>query len=427
MKQRQLAKFILVTAGCIGAGAVHASGFQLLEQNASGLGNAYAGSAAVADNASTIFYNPAGMTRLQPRAYSVGLAAINTSYKFSNGKSSVGALATAGNGGDGGGLGLIPNGYLAWAINKDWYVGIGIGAPFGLKTENNDPWIGAAQSVKFDVKTININPSVAWRVNDSVSLGFGVDWQKIDAEYVRRVGILGAPFFLSSSHARLKADDDAWGWNAGLLYQVSPDTRLGISYRSQVEFKLKGNITVTGPNPRVNALGTSGAKASLKLPDTFILSGVHTLNDRWELLADLSWTGWSSIPKLDIVRSSGAIAQTLDSNFRDTWRTAVGANYRCSDTTKLKLGIAYDQTPIRDDQHRLVSLPDNNRVWLSGGAQWAMGKDATLDLGVAYLHIKDSGISNNQGTAPALSSRGLVDGKFKSSAWLMGVQYSSNF
>ena len=124
---------VTVAMGVVTGSAV-ASGFQLLEQNASGIGTAYAGSAALADNASTIFYNPAGMTRLQPRAFSVGGTVIISSYKFSNRNSSVGALAATGNGGDGGGTALVPNGYLSWALNKDVYVGVGVSAPFGLKT-----------------------------------------------------------------------------------------------------------------------------------------------------------------------------------------------------------------------------------------------------------------------------------------------------
>jgi long-chain fatty acid transport protein len=121
------------------------------------------------------------------------------------------------------------------------------------------------------------------------------------------------------------------------------------------------------------------------LPDTFILSVVQNLNDKWEMLGDISWTGWSSIPRVDIVRTSGALngatVQTLDTHFRDTWRYALGANYRLSDMVKLKFGVAYDQTPVPDAQHRLVSLPDNNRTWFSTGAQIKVNKGSVLDLG----------------------------------------------
>ena len=165
------------------SGAASASGFQLLEQNASGLGNAYAGSAAVADNASTIYFNPAGMTKLQAREVSGGISAVNPSFHFNDRGSSAGALQTAGDGGNAGGWAAIPNGYMSWALNKDVYVGLGLGAPFGLKTEYDDRWIGAAQSQMFEVKNINLNPSVAWRMNDKVSLGFGLNRQKVEAQY----------------------------------------------------------------------------------------------------------------------------------------------------------------------------------------------------------------------------------------------------
>ena len=170
MTQRTTMKLIPALLLVAFSGSASASGFQLLEQNLSGLGNAYAGSAAVAENASTIYFNPAGMTQLQDREVSGGLAAIGPSFKFKDEGSQVGALAGAGNGGDAGGWAAVPNGYVSWALTKDVYVGLGIGAPFGLKTEYDDLWVGAAQATMFEVKTFNINPSVAYRLNDKVSV-----------------------------------------------------------------------------------------------------------------------------------------------------------------------------------------------------------------------------------------------------------------
>lgn len=395
-----------------------ASGFQLIEQNASGLGNAYAGSAAIADNASTIFYNPAGMTQLKDREFSGGMAAIGTSFKFSDQGSSVGALAGSGNGGDGGNWGFVPNAYMSWALNKDLYVGVGMGAPFGMKTEYANPWVGAAQATMFDVKTYNINPSVAYRVNDQVSLGAGVSWQRLTADYNRQVAVTVSG---STSPLALDLEGDAWGWNVGALFTVTPETKIGVSYRSAISYDLSGNINVSGT--LANAGLSSGAHASLKLPDMFILSATHQLNNKWQLLGDISWTGWSSIPKIDIYRSSGALAQTLDTEFRDTWRVAVGANYQYSSDVKLKYGIAYDETPVKSAAYRLVSLPDNNRLWLSTGAQWTLNKGSVLDFGVTYLYLKDSEINNNQ----TAQGRGTVKGNYTASAWILGVQYSHAF
>jgi long-chain fatty acid transport protein len=418
----------LIPALCMGlfASYASASGFQLIEQNASGLGNAYAGSAAVAENASTIFYNPAGMTQLQDREISGGLVAVGTSFKFSDNGSSTGSLA--GNGGDGGGWGFVPNAYMSWAMNKDLYLGVGFGAPFGLKTEYSNPWAGAAQSTLFDIKTYNVNPSIAYRVNQAFSIGGGLNWQRMTADYGRQVGVASV---FALSPLKLNLEGDSWGWNVGGLFTLSPATKVGISYRSAVSYDLTGNINVTGPNATVNAGGSSSAKASVKLPDTLILSGTHQLNNKWQMLGDVSWTGWSSIPKIDVIRTSGSFsgqtAQTLDTNFQDTWRVAVGANYQYTDTVKLKFGVAYDQTPVQGAATRLVSLPDNDRTWFSAGAQWTPSKGSTLDFGVSYLYLKDATIDNNQTNVNPSQNRGRVTGTYNDSAWLLGVQYSMAF
>jgi long-chain fatty acid transport protein len=410
------------------SGTVCASGFQLLEQNASGLGNAYAGSAAVADNASTIHFNPAGMTGLQPREFSVGLAAVRPSFEFRNQGSQTGVLA--GGTSDAGGWAALPNAYLSWALNKDLYLGVGLGAPFGLATEYDEGWVGAAQSIEFEIKTYNINPSIAYRVNDRWSVGFGLNWQRMDARYKRAVSI-AAPA-LAATHATLDADSDAWGWNIGALFRLSDATRLGISYRSAIKHELEGELDIAGPAAGANPALTSGAaRADVELPDTLILSAAHKLNPRWELLADLSWTGWSSIEEVNIGRSSGPLSgltvQTLDADFRDTWRLALGANYQYDEAWKLRFGIAYDQTPVRDKERRLVALPDNNRTWLTVGAQWKPSAASTLDFGLAYLHIPDTDIDNNQLDANPALNRGHVSGEYKSKVWLLGVQYSMAF
>jgi long-chain fatty acid transport protein len=424
------------------SGTAAASGFQLIEQNASGIGNAYAGSAAVAENASTIFYNPAGMTQLKAREVSLGLSMIRPSFKFSNnGSSGYGPAATApgaasparsGDGGDAGSWNALPNAYLSWALNKDIYLGLGLGAPFGLNTEYDKNWLGAAHSVMFDIKTYNINPSVAFRVNDLVSLGAGINYMKMEAEYkktqVLRLSLPAGGFI--TSPARLKADDDAWGWNVGALFTLSPATRIGLSYRSKVKQNLEGNLTVNAQPAAMPAGARVDAAASLELPDTFIVSLAQKLNDRWELLADVSWTGWSSIQKVDIKctgkcaqlgQANGATVQTLGTKFDDTWRVALGANYQIDPSLKLKFGIAYDQTPVPDAQHRLVSLPDNDRLWLSFGAQWKPSQDAALDLGVSYLDVKNTKIDNNGGTS------GYVKGDYDSNCWIVGMQYSMAF
>lgn len=429
MKKKHIAHLIPAALLAMAGTQAWAAGFQLLEQNASGLGNAYAGTAAVADNASTIFFNPAGMTQLQAREFSVGLNAVRPTFKFKDTGSSVGAFANSGDGNDAGSWAFVPNAYMSWALNDRLYVGLGIGAPFGLVTEYDDPWIGAAQAIKFDIKTLNINPSIAYKVNDMVSIGAGVNWQRMEAEYKRRVGIvdLNPVQAFASSHVTLDADSDAWGWNIGALFTLSDSTRLGVSYRSKIKHTLKGDLTVEGPSALLNAGGSSNAEADVELPDTFIFSVAQQLNERWEMLGDVAWTGWSSIKTIDIVRTSGAqtgdIAQTLDAEFRDTWRIALGANYKLNDDWKLKFGIAYDQTPVRGPSTRLVSLPDSNRTWYSVGAQWKASDASVLDLGLTYISAARSSIDNDQSSF----LRGRVSGTYDARVWILGAQYSMAF
>jgi long-chain fatty acid transport protein len=430
-RQRLIIRAIpaLLAAGF--SGYAGAAGFQLWEQNASGLGNAYAGSAAVADNASTIFYNPAGMTQLQAREFSVGLSAIKTSYKFSNSGSIAGALQFAGDGGDAGGWGYVPNGYLSWALTPNVYIGLGLGAPFGLKTEYDAPWIGAAQAVSFDVKTYNVNPAIAWRINPMFSVGAGVSWQRLEAEYIRRVAVVPVTVgsvtipaaVAAGTTTTLDADGDAWGWNIGALFTPSPSTKVGLSYRSTISHEIEGSLNVGFPL----SAASSGAKAEIELPDMVILSATQVLDPRWELLGDVSWTGWSSIPSVDIVRTSGLLsgttAQSLDTDFQDSWRVALGANYKLNDIWKLRFGLAWDQTVVKSPATRLVSLPDNDRYWFTAGAQWKPAKNMGLDFGLGYLYVPDPDIDNNQ----LLQGRGLVKGSYENSVWILGAQYSMSF
>lgn len=407
--------------------SANASGFQLLEQNASGLGNAYAGAAAVGEDASTVFFNPAGMTRLQNAEISAGAALIRPSYRYTNADSQTGVLA--GEGGDAGALAALPNVYGAYALRPDVYVGLGIGAPFGLKTEYDSPWAGAAQSLKFDVKTLNVNPSIGWRANEKWSFGAGVNYQKINIDYVRSVSVAAAPYAASS--AQFKAEDTGTGWNVGALFTVSPAMRIGMSYRSAIKYSVTGDLLVTGPVAALNAAGSSAARANVKLPSSFILSVVQKLDDRWEMLGDLSRTQWSSIRQVDIERTSGLasgqIAQTLHTDFRDTWRVAFGGTYLINDAWRYRFGIAYDQSPVKGADQRLVSLPDNDRLWFTSGVQWQVRPGARLDLGAAYLHIRPAAIHNDQRAAAATANRGLVDGRYEGSVVILGLQYSHAF
>jgi long-chain fatty acid transport protein len=197
---------------------------------------------------------------------------------------------------------------------------------------------------------------------------------------------------------------------------LSDTTKVGVSYRSKIKHDLRGDLTSTG-----GISNKVSASAEVELPDTFILSVAQTLDDRWEMLGDISWTGWSSIPAVNIVPAAGA-TQVLDTRFRDTWRYALGANYRYNDRIKLKFGIAYDQSPVPDATHRLVSLPDSNRTWFTTGAQLRLDKTSTVDVGAAYIHVAESHID-----ATPTALQGNVKGVYDARIWILGAQYSLAF
>ena len=423
MKQRIIVQSVVAALAAMSAGLASASGFQLLEQNGSGLGNAYAGSAVVADNASTIFFNPAGMTQLKGTNVSGGLSVIKATYTFHDNGSSSGAFSGTGNNTNGGTTGYLPNMYAASQLSDNWYAGIGIGAPFGLKTQYEVPWAGAAQAVLFDIKTMNVNPSAAWKVNDKVSLGFGLNYEQLEATYQRQASTLAA-FSLYQDGVQLQATGHAWGWNTGVIVRPSENMKLGFAYRSRMKFHLQGDLQASGPTAALLAANTGAASANLTLPDTYILSLSQKLSDQWEMLGDISRTRWSSVQDIDIkLDKSNTTAQSLTAHFRDTWRVALGANYALNDAWKLKTGIGYDQGAVKGADYRLVSLPDNDRLWLSAGAQWNVSKALKLDAGVSYLKIRDAGIYNDQ----RASNRGLVDGHYSGHIWIFGGQVSYAF
>lgn len=408
-----------------------ASGFQLLEQNASGIGNAYAGSGVVAENASGAYFNPASMTFLPGLNISGGLSLVRPSFKFKDSGESTGPLAINGGrppfgggpGGDAGNLGALPNLHVTYQATQDLFLGLSIGAPFGLKTSYRDnDWIGNYHSRDFDIRTININPSIAYRVTPKWSVGAGLNIQHISAEY--RLGtLIPHPHPLMQGKflpgdAEVKMKDTAVGWNIGTVFQPTESTRIGLSYRSRIKHDAKGDTHVNYDGQRV---ADFKASTSIKLPDTAQFSISHQLTPRWMLLGDISWTGWSSIPKL-VIKNEGGPENSLPLKFRDTWRFAVGAQYKINDTWTWKVGVATDKSPISSDADRPTSLPDNNRLWLSTGAQYKR-KNLTVDLGYTYLHIKKAKINNHELAA----TRGIVRGHYNGKGHLVGVQLSYRF
>jgi len=420
-------------AVALGGNQARAAGFQLLEQNASGLGNAYSGTAASAEDATTIFFNPAGMSFLSGTSAALSVDLVRPSAEFTalnpNAALSYPPSPPFGpggffdNGGDAGDWAIVPAAYYSYRVNPKWDVGISVNAPFGLSTEYTPSWVGRLQGIKSELQTMALGASAAYRITDTVSLGVGFTAQKAEAE-------LTSATLVPGSEVKLVGDDWGYGWNIGVLAQVTPSTRLGVSYRSQVEHEIEGTIALF--SAPVVTFGTP-ANADVKLPAIFTASATHQLNDKWELLADVAWTDWSVFDQLLVtvppspVFAQG-IAQRIPENWDDTWRFAVGANYKYSDTVKFRFGVAYDESPV-PDAFRTVRIPDNDRTWIALGVQLKLTSKDVLDMGYAHLFIKDSSLNAPApGTLPPPSATNpTLIGNYENSVDILGFQYSRSF
>jgi long-chain fatty acid transport protein len=423
----------------------HAGGFGLIDMTASSLGNAHAGGAAIADDVGTIYYNPAGLTRQSGRQFTLAGTAIRPSAKFENqGSVTAGGPLSGGNGGDAGDWAAVPGLFYAMDAAPNLRFGLGLFAPFGLKTEYDEGWVGRYQALKSELKTININPVLAYRISDAVSIGGGVSAQYADVNISRAIDFgticvgsaLGpatcAPlgYLPQQKDGSVKIDGTDWGYgfNLGALFTPSTNMRYGITYRSKITHDLSGgNARFTKPAdlPAPFAASPSftdtGAKASIDLPESANLSGYVDIDPQWSVMGDINWTRWSRFEELRVRFANGAPDSVLPEKWRDTWRISAAANYRYNDEWKFRGGLAYDQTPVKDE-FRTPLIPDADRTWLGLGAQYKPSKQSAWDVGYAHLFVKDSNIDKT-----VLPIGGRLTGKYTNDVNILSVQYSYAF
>lgn len=422
--------------GLFGVGGAHAAGFALWEQSVSGMGTAYAGAAATADSVDTLYFNPAGMTRLPGTRAAAGLHLVRPKTEFDNeGTTHVTtAPISGGDGGDAGGLAAVPHTYLSHQVNDQIWLGFAINVPFGLTTEYQSDWVGRYHAIKSAVKTVNLNPSIAYKVNNQFSLGVGLNAMYLDGEFTNAVdfGLLtGVPALAGTLDGKSKIEGDSWGYgiNIGALWQAGPDTRIGVHFRSEVEQEIEGDATFTDV-PAIPALAAafvnSDAKSDVDLPATVSISGFHQLNREWAIVGDYTWTGWSSIPELRFKFDSLLPDGVTTFNWEDTSRISIGTIYTPdgSDWT-FRAGAAYDESPIEDAESRTARLPDTDRIWLSVGASFNPGPDLTVDIGYAHLLMNDAKIRKVPVGEDA--TRGALTGTYEATVDILSIEARYEF
>ncbi|MEJ2762749.1 outer membrane protein transport protein [Photobacterium sp. MCCC 1A19761] len=413
-----------------------AAGFQLAEYSATGLGRAFAGEAAMADNASAQFRNPAMLTYLQGTQISTGAIYVDPNIDVKGDLSIAGQKVATTEAKDIAHSAVIPNFYLSHQLNDQLTAGLAIATNYGMETELGGDFYATLFGNQAMIKTVEINPNLAYKINDQFSIGGGV-------RYVMGEGHFGAalpnslPATLTpmlQSNPRLAAmfgqlrgqdlkymegDDTAWGWQLGTAWQISPSHRVGVNYRSAVD------LTLSGEASGVLYGATRPGSMDLTLPATAELSSFHQLSDKFAIHTSLNWTDWSSFDKLEATIPSYSAAPDLikEENWEDNYRIALGATYQYTNKLALRTGIAYDTSAV-NDKHRTQTIPETDRTWLSLGAGYQWSSKLSFDAGFTYIFAKDASMeeSENIGNIP-VSFKGETSG----SVWLLGLQANYRF
>jgi long-chain fatty acid transport protein len=425
-----------------------AAGFQIYEQGGSGLGNAFAGAAASAEDATTLFYNPAGLSYLHGNEVAGMLHTIVPHAQFTNQgtRTVLGAPAIGGNGGDGGSPVIIPNMYLTSDMfGHGLTVGVGVNSPFGLKTEYDSDWVGRYQAIRSKLTTMNLLGGVSYRVNDLISIGGGINFMRANAELTNAIdfgaicvarlgGVCGGALVpgnlgavRSDGLGVVEGDDWGVGYSLGLIVEPIAGTRLGAAFRSKVDVKLDGSASFSNPTlpgglaALTAPFSNTSATAKLTMPEEASFSVFSQLTPHWALMADISWTNWSRFKELRVDFGNTLPDTVVQQQWNDSFRYSGGVTYTLNDAWKFRAGGAFDESPVAN-RFRTPRIPDADRTWVTFGINHRISSAGTIDL--SYVHVfVDDGPIDKRGESDG--SRLL--GNFESSVDALSLQYTHQF
>lgn len=453
--------FTLTVVSALVSGHAAAGGFGLSEHGASGLGNAYAGAAAISEDGSTAWFNAAGLTELEDREISVAAHVLSTSTVFTNEGSTLGAALGGGDisGPDRTNAGtttVLPNLYYNATINDDWSYGLSVGVPFGSSTDYDEEWVGRYTTVRSGIAVVDINPSLAWKLSDSVRIGFGVSLQLLSADLSSAVDSGAVCLAVYGSEAvnapeacfeagltpgnverdglgDVSGDSTGFGFNIGALFLPTDSTKIGLAFRSGVDHELDGEGEFTTDEDLrglLDAVGStlltdSDASAEVSLPPMVSLSLAQKLGQRFELLGDVTWTGWSSLQEIRIEYENEQQPDTLSViGYEDVFRVSAAVNYQLNDRVKLRGGWAFDEEAVVGPTTRTARLPGNDRTWLAAGLGFQATDSLSFDVGYVRILLPDTAIDNQNLETPGGS---VVRGTFDSSVDIFSAQVNWTF
>lgn len=423
--KKVILKSSLGLAVAFAATQLFASGFALNEQSISGMGTGFAGRSSSADDASTVFGNPAGMSRLKREQVTVGGAAIIA-------KSDIKGSGTFGGSNDGDMVPVVgvPMGYYVKPIDDHWAFGFGVYVPFGLITDYEHGFAGRYFGSKSEVQVVTLQPTISYAFNDKVSIGFGPTINRIDGT-LESAALNRATPGSNDGKVKITGDDTAVGYNIGVMVQATDRTRVGLTYHSMVDYKLKGDTKISGPGFGPFSGSKFDASLKIKTPESVDFSVTHELDDNWTLYAGSTWTRWSRLESIVVNNEgTGPLAPALgqiaeEQNWHDTWAHAIGAAYKLNKEWTLRAGFSVDQSPA-NNQNRSPRIPTGDRKVFSLGAGWNPSDDMTID--VAYSYLMEEDVKIHQSTAITDPSfKGSYNAKYENSAHGLGASLTYRF
>lgn len=367
----------------------NAAGFYLQENSVSGLGSAFAGSASSIDDASTIWFNPAGLTDLDGRQVSAGVQLLVPKSKLTdNGSTILGAPIPGDDGGNPYKPTPLPNLYGAMPLtedNKVW-AGLGFNAPFGLSSDYENSSFIRYDSTYTALQVFNLSGVMAYEVSPMLSIGGGLDVQYADATL--RLAVNGGG---PDTYTEVTGDDVSVGYNLGLKFKPLETTEVGLTYRSSVNHELDGRFRIMGTSGVITPVNAPGS-ADLDLPDIAAVGVTHEIIPGVRGMANVTWYGWNSFDEIAVILDSGVNAATIEQNYDNTVGFAIGGEYDLNDAWTLRAGYQYDPTPTRDN-FRTSRTPDGDRNWIAAGATYKWKDNMSFDFGAAYIFIDEENIN----------------------------------
>jgi len=410
----------------LGTAQANAAGFYIQEQSVKGLGTAFAGSTTSLDDASTLYFNPAGMTELESMSINAGVNLLIPEANLTNTGSTLPFGGGAAGGGDGGNPYSptpVPNLFFVTPIGQNIWAGIGVTAPFGLGSDYGNTWFGRFDSTKTELKTINIQPSMAYKANDWLSIGGGIDIQYSDAELQ---SIANPNPAIGEGVSTLKGDDWTVGYNLGITIKPIEPTTIGLHYRSAISHDLEGKISFAANGANKAGDFEEGGSANLDLPDILSLGIAHDVTPKTTLMGQVTKFGWNNFQNIQPVRDSGTAVAAIEQDYSNTWAFSIGAEHDYNDQWTFRAGYQYDQTPTTD-QFRTSRTPDGDRNWFSGGATYKLNDKIDLDFAATYIHVDSGNINVVRNAATPAIARANVNANTEGQVGIVALGLNYKF